>query len=140
MEYLDGPDHCGLMLAARITFAHFSVSSAMNLPKSAGLIDFGTLPMPANSATNLGSASPASIASWSLSMIAAEKFAGEMNGASNAGRRHIDLTGTGFGVGYQLRDALGGKRRVDHQDKRRAGDAGDRRGIADEIEFQIVVE
>src|SRR5262249_57213851 len=66
-----------------------------------------------------------------------EKFAGEMNGASNAGRRHIDLTGTGFGVAYQLRDALGGKRRVDHQDKRRAGDAGDRRGIADEIEFQI---
>ena len=42
MEYLDGPDHSGLMLAARITFAHFSVSSAMNLPKSAGvwLVDF----------------------------------------------------------------------------------------------------
>jgi hypothetical protein len=36
-----------------------------------------------------------------------EKFAGEMNGASNAGRHHIDLTATGFGVGYQLRDALG---------------------------------
>jgi hypothetical protein len=29
-------DHSGLMLAARITLPHFSVSSAMNLPKSAG--------------------------------------------------------------------------------------------------------
>jgi hypothetical protein len=30
------PLHAGLMLAARITLPHFSVSSAMNLPKSAG--------------------------------------------------------------------------------------------------------
>jgi hypothetical protein len=29
-------DHSGLMLAARTTLAHFSVSSAMSLPKSAG--------------------------------------------------------------------------------------------------------
>src|SRR5262245_66073003 len=29
-------DHSALMLAARITFAHFSVSSAMSLAKSAG--------------------------------------------------------------------------------------------------------
>ena len=28
--------HCALMLAARITLPHFSVSSAINLPKSAG--------------------------------------------------------------------------------------------------------
>src|SRR5262249_2091757 len=63
--------HSGLMLAPRMTFAHFSVSSAMNLPKSAGVIDFGTLPMPANCVINLGSARAASIASWSLSMIAA---------------------------------------------------------------------
>src|SRR5262249_60863233 len=63
--------HSGLMLAARITFAHFSVSSAMNLPKSAGVIDFGTLPMPANCVINLGSARAASIASWSLSLIVA---------------------------------------------------------------------
>ena len=33
-----------LMLAARMTLPHFSVSSAMNLPNSAGVIDFGTLP------------------------------------------------------------------------------------------------
>ena len=36
MEYRTGADrpYSGLILAARITLAHFSVSSAMNLPKS----------------------------------------------------------------------------------------------------------
>ena len=29
-------DYCGLMLAARITLPHFSVSSAISFPKSAG--------------------------------------------------------------------------------------------------------
>src|SRR5258706_1860233 len=32
----DGPFYSGLMLAARITLAHFSVSSAISFPKSAG--------------------------------------------------------------------------------------------------------
>src|SRR6516165_6697160 len=32
------------MLAAWIIFPHFSVASTMNLQKSAGVIDFGTLP------------------------------------------------------------------------------------------------
>src|SRR3954469_12359147 len=42
MEYLAGAeDHSGLMLAARITLAHFSVSSAMNLAKSAVAIVIG---------------------------------------------------------------------------------------------------
>jgi hypothetical protein len=37
MEYWTAVvDHSGLMLAARITLAHFSMSSAMSLPKSAG--------------------------------------------------------------------------------------------------------
>jgi hypothetical protein len=30
------PDHSGLMLAARITFPHLSISSAMNLPNCTG--------------------------------------------------------------------------------------------------------
>ena len=33
---MSGADYSGLMLAARITLPHFSVSSAMSLPKSAG--------------------------------------------------------------------------------------------------------
>ena len=36
MECRRDCDHSGLMLAARITLPHFSVSSAMSLPKSAG--------------------------------------------------------------------------------------------------------
>ena len=43
-----------MMLAARMTLPHFSVSSAMNLPKSAGVIDFGTLPTLENCAMIFG--------------------------------------------------------------------------------------
>jgi hypothetical protein len=39
MEYR--PRQSGLMLAARITVAHFSVSSAMSFPNSAGVIGIG---------------------------------------------------------------------------------------------------
>ena len=35
-RHLRLPDHSALMLAARITLPHFSVSSASSLPKSAG--------------------------------------------------------------------------------------------------------
>ena len=47
--------HSALMLAARFTFAHFSVSSAMSLPKSASVIDIGTQPRSAKRALILGS-------------------------------------------------------------------------------------
>ena len=36
MECRAGENHSGLMLAARITLPHFSVSSAMSVPNSAG--------------------------------------------------------------------------------------------------------
>jgi hypothetical protein len=53
-----GQPHCALMLSARITFPHFSISSAMNLLKSAG--EPGrTVPRPANRALIWGSARPA---------------------------------------------------------------------------------
>jgi hypothetical protein len=42
------------MLSARITLPHFSVSSEMKLPKSAGVIDFGMLPTSANRDIILG--------------------------------------------------------------------------------------
>src|SRR5262249_55428489 len=47
--------HSPLMLAARITLPHFSVSSAMNLPNSAGIIGIGTPPRSARLAFILGS-------------------------------------------------------------------------------------
>jgi hypothetical protein len=40
-----GIAYIGLMLAARITLAHFSVSSAMNFPNSAEVINVGLKPM-----------------------------------------------------------------------------------------------
>jgi hypothetical protein len=46
MEYrrVNDRPYSGLMLAARITLPHFSVSSAMSLPKSAGVIGIGKAP------------------------------------------------------------------------------------------------
>jgi hypothetical protein len=35
---------------------------------------------------------------------------------------------------------LGRKRRIHHHDERRTGNACDRRGVADEIEFELIVE
>src|SRR5262249_5670105 len=58
-EYLDRVRHSALMLAARITLPHFSVSSAMNLPKSPGERAIAMLPKSAKRALILGSARPA---------------------------------------------------------------------------------
>src|SRR5215472_6892697 len=74
---LDGlPRHSGLMLADRITLAHFSVSSAMSFPKSAGEPTNGVPPRSASRALILGSARPALISLLSLSMISAGVFLG----------------------------------------------------------------
>src|SRR5262245_30919909 len=71
-EYWIGlPHQSALMLAARITFAHFSVSSAMNLPNSAGESARGPAPRSASRALILGSARPALISLFSFSTISA---------------------------------------------------------------------
>src|SRR5262245_27450836 len=72
----DRADHSGLMLAARITLAHFSVSSAMSLPRSAGEPTSGVPPKSASLGFILGSARPALISLLSLSMISAGVFLG----------------------------------------------------------------
>ena len=64
------------MLAARITLAHFSVSSAINLPKSAGEPVSTTPPASASRALTLGSASAALISLLSLSTISVGVFLG----------------------------------------------------------------
>ena len=71
MECWRTRDHSGLMLAARITLPHFSVSSAMSLPKSAGEPASTVPPKSASRALILGSARPALISLLSLSMISA---------------------------------------------------------------------
>src|SRR6516225_817426 len=58
------------------TFAHFSVSSAMNLPNSAGDIGICRPSKSASRALIVGSARPALIASLSLSTISAGVFLG----------------------------------------------------------------
>ena len=59
------------MLAARTTLPHFSVSSAMSLPKSAGEPASTVLPRSAMRALILVSARPALISRLSLSTISA---------------------------------------------------------------------
>src|SRR5262245_15924574 len=65
----DHADHSALMLAARITLPHFSVSSAMSLPKSAGEPDNAVPPTSASRAFILGAARAALISLLSMSMI-----------------------------------------------------------------------
>src|SRR6266849_9610135 len=72
----DLPDHPGLMLAARITLPHFSVSSPMSLPKWAGDSASAVAPTSVSRALILGSARPALMSLLSLSMIAVDVFLG----------------------------------------------------------------
>jgi hypothetical protein len=53
--------HCALMLAARMTLPHFSVSSAISLPKAAGEPGSAVVPKSARRAFILGSARAALI-------------------------------------------------------------------------------
>src|SRR5215831_6945902 len=66
---LDG--HSALMPAARITFAHFSLSSTTSFPKSAGEPGTTVPPRSASRAFTLGSARAALISLLSLSTISA---------------------------------------------------------------------
>src|SRR5262249_41403770 len=77
MEYRQriGPQST-LMLAARITLAHFSVSSAISFPNSAGESASAAPPRSASRALILGSARPALISLLSLSIICDGVFLG----------------------------------------------------------------
>src|SRR5262245_28782957 len=72
----DRADHSGLMPADLITLPHFSVSSAMSLPKSAGESASTSPPRSASRVFSLGSARAALISLLSLSMIAEGVFLG----------------------------------------------------------------
>ena len=64
------------MLAARITSAHFAVSSAISFPKSAGEPKRTVLPSSTTLALIFGSARAALISMLSLSTISVEVFLG----------------------------------------------------------------
>src|SRR5215469_5987457 len=78
IEYRTAPClvYCALMFAALITLPHFSVSSAMSLPKSAGDWASAVAPRSVRRALMLGSARPALISLFSLSMISVDVFLG----------------------------------------------------------------
>ena len=83
--------YSALMLAARITLPHFSVSSAMSLPKSAGEPASAMPPRSARCAFNLGSARPALISLLSFSTISAG--ANRALGWRATGCEHFDRSG-----------------------------------------------
>ena len=66
-----------------------------------------------------------------------EQLARDMRRAPGAGRRHLDLGGIGLGESDQLGDVLRWHRRMHHQHQRLAGDAGDRRDVAQEHEIEL---
>src|SRR5262245_32164133 len=72
-----GRDYSGLMLAARITLAHFSVSSTMSWPNAPGLIGIGSPPSSTNCALIFRSASAVLISLLSLSMTSVGVLLGE---------------------------------------------------------------
>src|SRR5262249_3029193 len=72
MQPTPGPPHqSGLAPEILTTFAHFSTSSTMNVPKSAGVIGSGSPPRSASRSLSLASARTALISSFSLATIAA---------------------------------------------------------------------
>src|SRR5262245_23458243 len=72
----DRGHYSDLMPANLITLAHFSVSSAMNSVKSAGVIGIGVPPRSASRAFIFGSVSASLISLFSLSMISVGVFLG----------------------------------------------------------------
>jgi hypothetical protein len=67
-----------LILANLITFAHFSVSLAMNFSNSGGLIGIGMPPKSISRAFNAGSARPALVSLLSFSTMSAGVFLGAL--------------------------------------------------------------
>jgi hypothetical protein len=96
MEYRasSGLAYSGFISAARITLPHFSVSSAMNLPKLAGEPANTIAPRSATRAFSLGSARPALISLLSLSTISAGVFLGltHQEPAGERGSRSLGQT------------------------------------------------
>ena len=120
------PTHSGLMFAARITLPHFSVSSAMNLPKSAGEPESTVPPRSAIRALILGSARPALISLLSLSTISTGVFLRRADAEPCAGlvARHE------FAHSREVRQRLRARRGRHRQRAQLAGpDVLDRRGM-----------
>ena len=69
-----------------------------------------------------------------------EQYAGEMGQVSGPARGQVDLAGIGLGIGDELGDGLGRKRRIDHQDESIAVEAGDRGNVARDGDGALLIE
>ena len=82
-ELLPLPDHCTLMLAARITLPHFSVSSAMRFLKSAGEPEIAVAQV-GKPCLHLTIGKPALISLLSLSMMSIGRISGRADAGPKA--------------------------------------------------------
>src|SRR5262245_12322963 len=127
-----------------ITLAHFSVSSAVNLPNSAGVIGMGTPPSSAMRVFILGSANAARTVWLMVATISAGVFLGAQRAyhwlaskpgstsatigtSGNASEREAVVTASARSLLRWIH--LHGKRCADH--------ARDRREVADETELVV---
>jgi hypothetical protein len=69
-----------------------------------------------------------------------EQLARNVVASAGAGRRHVEFTGIGLGIGDEFGNRLGRNRRVHHHDVGISHDARDRRDVADEIVVELVVQ
>ena len=69
-----------------------------------------------------------------------EHLGGDVVGVAGAGRGVIDLARVGLGVGDELGNRLGRKRRRDEHARGARARGRDRHDVADEVEVQLVVE
>src|SRR3981189_3533227 len=69
-----------------------------------------------------------------------EQLAGEMLGGPVPARGIVDLARIGLGIGNELGNALGWKRRIDLHDVWHADNSGSRREVTEEIVVEPVVE
>jgi len=69
-----------------------------------------------------------------------EQLAGEMGGASDTTRRHVELARIGLDVGDELGNGLGRNRWIHHHDAGLANNARHWRDVADEVEIEVVEE
>jgi hypothetical protein len=67
-------------------------------------------------------------------------IAGDMQRRPDPARAHVDLAGTGFGIGNELGNRLRRDRRMHLHDERHADDAGNGGDVADEIEIELLVK
>ena len=69
-----------------------------------------------------------------------EQLAGDVQRRGVAARRHVDLARIGLGISDELGNRCRRHRWIDHHDQGNGADARHRRGVADEIETQVVVD